>query len=91
MTAWGLKHGLMPQPHRPLMADCSPSARLTQWQQPLPSGHSGPFSLGSTLNFSRVHELHSNQARPMGQGELGVDLPSGYPDESYPGFAAPLS
>jgi hypothetical protein len=60
-------------------------------RQSLPSGHSGPFSLVSTLNFSRVYELHSNQARPMGQGELGVDLPSGYPDESYPGFAAPVS
>jgi hypothetical protein len=29
-TAMGLKHGLMPQPHRPLMVDCSLLARLTR-------------------------------------------------------------
>ena len=38
MTAEGQKHGLMPQPHRPLMADRGPTALLDDRLRPLKNG-----------------------------------------------------
>jgi putative SOS response-associated peptidase YedK len=37
-----------------------------------------------------VHKLHASKNSQWVKQKLGADLPGEYPDESYPGFAAPM-